>query len=175
MPENSQNNNISAVDAKENSEDGNIILAKCEKEKKEYLEGWQRAKADHINYRKDEAKRFEDMARFVTAGLLQDVLPVLDSFELAFRSSPLSSSGFQQNDERGMLLIRSQLLDLLKKRGLEEIKVNAGNTFDPEMHESIGEIESEHASGSIAEEVQKGYYFMGKVLRPARVRLAKSK
>lgn len=175
MPENTQNNNQPSTNAGENAPIASDALAQCEKEKQEYLAGWQRAKADHINYRKDEARRFEDMARFVTAGLIQDVLPVLDSFDLAFRSFQLPASGFQPNDERGMLLIRSQLLDLLKKRGLEEIKVSAGDTFDPEMHESIGEMESTYSAGSITEEVQKGYYFQNKVLRPVRVRLSKNK
>ena len=56
---------------------------RCEAERKEYLEGWQRAKADFINFKKDEGKRFEDMARFVTASIVEEFLPVLDSFDLA--------------------------------------------------------------------------------------------
>lgn len=169
MSENTQNNNLSSADVEKNPVEANDPLAQCEKEKQEYLAGWQRAKADHINYRKDDAKRFEDMARFVIAGLIQDVLPVLDSFTLAL------SHGLPPEVERGVLLIRSQFCDILKKRGLEEILIRAGEQFDPEKHESIGEMESEYPSGSIAEEVQKGYYFQGKVLRPVRVRLAKNK
>lgn len=149
-------------------------LNKCETERREYLEGWQRAKADFINYKNDEGRRFEDMARFVTTGLIQEVLPVLDSFDLALRSFQLSTPSLQQKDEEhGILLIRSQLVDLLKKRGLEEIKVEVGEEFNPERHESIGEVESGKPAGTIAEVVQRGYFLREKVLRPARVRLAK--
>ena len=140
---------------------------KCGSEKKEYLDGWQRAKADFINYRNDEGKRMEDMARFVTTGLIQDILPVLDSFDLAV------GHGLPSELERGVLLIRSQFEDILKKRGLEQIKVESGDKFDPEKHESIGEVESDKEEGAIAEEVQKGYLLRGRVLRPARVRLSK--
>lgn len=144
-------------------------LAVCEKERKEYLEGWQRAKADHINYRNDEGKRFEDMARFVTAGFVQEVLPVLDSFDLAL------GHGLPLETERGILLIRSQFEDILKKRGLEQISVAVDEEFNPEKHESIGEIESEVLPGKIAEVVQRGYIFRERVLRPARVRISKAR
>ncbi|MFY9461811.1 MAG: nucleotide exchange factor GrpE, partial [Candidatus Sungiibacteriota bacterium] len=144
-------------------------LKKCEAEKKEYLDGWQRSKADFINYKKDEGKRFEDMARFVIAGLVDDILPVLDSFDLAL------SHGLPAETEKGVLLIRSQFEDVLKKRGLLPITVQAGEKFDPQKHESVGEVESEEAAGAVAEVVQKGYVFQGRVLRPARVRIAKEK
>lgn len=141
-------------------------LKQCAEEKKEYLDGWQRAKADFINYKKEEGMRMEDMARFITIGMVRDILPALDSFDLALRNN-------QQNNERGILLVLLQLLDILKKQGLEEIETKAGGSFNPEIHESIGEVESEAAHGTIAEEVQKGYRMQGRVIRPARVRLAK--
>lgn len=144
-------------------------LKKCEAEKKEYLEGWQRAKADYINYRKEEGKRFEDMAHFVTAGLIQEILPVLDSFDLAM------SHGLPPETEKGILLIRSQLLDVLKKRGLDTMDMKIGDDFNPAEHESIGELESGIPPGKIAEEVQKGYLLRERVLRPARVRLSKTR
>lgn len=142
-------------------------LKQCAAEKKEYLDGWQRAKADFINYKKEEGARMEDMGRFIVTGLIQDILPVLDSFGLAF------SHGLPKDVEKGVLLIRSQFMDILRKRGLEEIAVATGDPFNPEMHESIGEVESEATHGTIAEEVQKGYRMSGRVIRPARVRLAK--
>lgn len=139
----------------------------CEKEKREYLEGWQRAKADFINFRNDEAKRFEDMARFVTVELIREFLPVLDSFDLSI------NHGLPSEVERGILLIRSQFEEILKRRGLGQIAVSSGEQFNPEKHESIGEVESEKPEGTIAEVVQRGYIFREKVLRPVRVRIAK--
>ena len=143
-------------------------LKKCNEERKEYLDGWQRAKADHINYKKDEGKRFEDMARFISAGLIQDLLPALDSFDLAL------GHGLAPELEKGVLLIRSQLLDILKKRGLEVMNTE-GQKFNPEFHESVGETESDMGEGMIVEEIQKGYILRGNVIRPARVRIAKQK
>lgn len=148
---------------------------KCESERKEYLEGWQRAKADFINYRNDEGKRFEDMGRFVSASLIQEVLPALDSFDLALHSFQLPVSSSQSNEEHAILLIRAQLLDILRKRGLEEIVVAEGEEFNPEKHESVGEIESKHPAGTVAEVVQKGYTLRVKVIRPARVRITAAK
>lgn len=169
MNDKNENNEISITPEEDDSSRTEKLkekLNRCETEKKDYLDGWQRAKADFINYRKDDGARMEDMARFIVTGLIQDILPVLDSFDLAFRNN-------RQHDERGLMLVYFQLLDVLKKQGLEEITVSIGDVFNPEMHESIGEIESDTAHGTIAEEVQKGYRLSGKTLRPVRVRLAK--
>ena len=143
-------------------------LKSCEAERKEYLEGWQRAKADYINFKKDEGKRFEDMARFVTASIVEEFLPVLDSFDLALQH------GVPKEVEKGIMLIRSQFEDVLRKRGIGEIAVGAGDPFDPAKHESVGETKSEHPPGTIADVVQKGYVFRERVMRPVRVRLAKA-
>jgi molecular chaperone GrpE len=149
-------------------------LKVCEGEKKAYLDGWQRAQADAVNYKKDEGKRLEDLGRFITASLLQDVLPVLDSFDLALHSFQHATSGSQNSQlEQGVLMIRSQLTDVFKKRGVAQIEVTPGEEFNPEKHESIGEVESDKPTGTVAEEVQKGYTLAGRVIRPARVRLAK--
>lgn len=142
-------------------------LKKCGDDRKQYLDGWQRAKADYINYKNDEGKRFEDMARFVVSGFIADILPVLDSFDLAL------SHKIPPEIEKGVLLIRSQFMDILKKRGLEEIEVRAGEAFNPEKHEGIGELGSDYLEGSVAEMVQRGYDFRGKIIRPARVRISK--
>ena len=143
-------------------------LKSCEAERKEYLEGWQREKADYINFKKDEGKRFEDMARFVTASIVEEFLPVLDSFDLALQH------GVPKEVEKGIMLIRSQFEDVLRKRGIGEIAVGAGDPFDPAKHESVGETKSEHPPGTIADVVQKGYVFRERVMRPVRVRLAKA-
>lgn len=146
-------------------------LSQCKTQAQEYLSGWQRTKADFINYKNDEAKRLEDMARFMTKSLVMDVLGVLDSFDLACQQI----EGKQGNEQelKGVLLIRSQLLDVLKKRGVDIISVHAGDTFNPELHEALGEIESNFSEGTIVEEFQKGYTLQGKIIRPSRVRLSK--
>lgn len=164
-------------DEKENSldagsgEEANDPLARCMSERQEYLQGWQRSKADFINYKNEEGRRLEDTARFVIRSFISDILPVLDSFELALQQMGGEQEGSQ--GAKGILLIRSQLLDTLKKRGVEIIGVQRGDPFNPELHEALGETESDLPEGTIAEEFQKGYKLQGKVVRPARVRLAK--
>ncbi len=144
-------------------------IASSEKECKEYLDGWQRAKADLINYKKDEGRRLEDMMQYVGAKFLEDILPVLDSFDMAL-------AGIADKEiVRGVLLIRSQLADVIKRRGVEEIVPRAGDAFNPAEHESIGETESDVPAGMIAEVAQKGYALAGRVIRPARVRLSKDR
>lgn len=143
----------------------------CRKEKEEYLDGWQRAKAELINYKKDEAKRFEEIIKFANEELLHDILPVLDSFDLAF-AHPMSDS---DSFEKGIRMIRFQIEDILRRKGVVPIVVKKGDIFDFLFHESIGEIESDATEGTIAEEIQRGYVMNGKVIRASRVKLSKSR
>ena len=163
-----QTNNEETINAPVGDE-----LSQCKAQAQEYLNGWQRAKADFVNYKNDEARRLEDTARFITRSLMQDLLPLLDSFELALKHFGAEKTAGESEQEKGILLIRSQMMDILKKRGLETIAVKVGDPFNPEKHEALGEMEADLPSGSIAEEIQKGYTLQGRVLRPARVRVAK--
>lgn len=141
-------------------------LKKCEADKKEYLDGWQRAKAELINYKKGEAKRFEEFVRYAAEGIVAEVVQVLDSFDLALQHE------MPKEVERGIVLIRSQLEDILRRRGLEPISA-IGQRFNPALHESIGEVESEKEEGTVVEELQKGYRLNGRLIRPARVKVSK--
>ncbi len=142
-------------------------LALCEKEREEYLKGWQRAKADLINYKKEEIRRFEEIVKFSNSELLKELLSVLDSFDLSLAVLK------EETSAKGMYLIRSQLESILKKRGVEAIKVSKGDKFDPAFHESLAETAEGGESGAIVEEVEKGYLLNGRVIRPARVKVAK--
>ena len=143
---------------------------KCEVEKNEYIEGWKRAKADLINYKRDEEKRFEEVSKFSIQGLLREIIPVLDSFDLAL--SVLDKDG---KAEKGVSMIRAQLEDALRKGGLEKISINKGDAFDPMIHESIREEKSELQEGSVVNVIEQGYILHGRVIRPARVSVSKNK
>jgi len=143
-------------------------LTKCQKERDEYLEGWKRAKADLINYKKDEAKRFEAVVKFANESIIRDLINVLDSFDLA-----LVALEKEAKAEKGIYLIRAQLEDILKQNGLERIIVSVGQPFDPALQEAIATVESDKPSGTVVEEVEKGYLLNGKLIRPARVKVAK--
>ena len=146
----------------------NNELAKCQQEKDEYLDGWKRARADLANYKKDESKRFEAIAKFSQESLVRELINVLDSFDLA-----LISLEFDTKTQKGLYLIRAQLEDILAKNGLERIIVSVGQPFDSSLQEAIASIESDKPSGSVAEEVEKGYLLNGKLIRPARVKVSK--
>lgn len=164
------------TNVRESEEDGEIEpvekikklkndLHACLKLQKEYLDGWQRAKADYINYKKEEEKRFRDFSRFAVEGIIHDSITVLDSFDLALKYD------MPDTVRKGMLLIKSQLEDIFKRYGFEEIR-SLGEKFNPEIHESLGESISDKESGTVVEEIQRGYSLNGKVIRPARVKIA---
>ncbi len=143
-------------------------LSACEAERKSYLDGWQRAKADLINYRNDDAKRSHESIEYMRREIFSGLIPILDSFHLALRS------GIPKAAEQGVVLIHSQLEDALKRLGLKEIPVQVGDPFNPEIHESMGEARSRFPNGSVAEVLQKGFIIGSYVLRPARVKIAGS-
>jgi molecular chaperone GrpE len=146
-------------------------LDECRKQKEEYLAGWQRARADFLNYKKEEAEHVSDLLKYSTENFISGLLPVLDSFEMAQKTLPAAAKA--DGNIQGMMQIKIQLLDFLKKQDLEEIK-SVGEKFDPNIHEIAAEIEAEgEESGAIIEELQKGYTFQGRVIRPARVKVAK--
>lgn len=144
-------------------------LDKISRERDEYLDGWRRSKADLINYKKDELKRLEEMAKYGNEELVRDLISVLDSFELA--TSTLEKSG--SKIEKGVYMIKAQLEDILRRRGLSKIKVALNDKFDPNYHEAVGTLEGDGESGNIAEEVEAGYLLYNKVLRPVRVKIFK--
>ncbi|MDO8556922.1 MAG: nucleotide exchange factor GrpE [Candidatus Jorgensenbacteria bacterium] len=142
--------------------------AKCERERDEYLDGWKRAKADLANYKKDEAQRFVEFTKLSHASFIEDLTSVLDSFNLALKSVPEQDAGY-----RGLLIIKSQLEDILKRSGLEPIAASPGEKFNPMFHEAVSEVVSPHPEGAIVEEIRKGYLLHGKTLRPTRVVISK--
>lgn len=143
-------------------------LTKCQKDRDEYLDGWKRAKAELLNYKKEEAQRFETFLKFANEDLIKNLIRVLDGFDLGLAA--LEKEGAAQ---KGIYLIFSQLKDVLKSYGLEEMPSAAGENFDPAKQEAIAEVESNQSSGIIIEEVEKGYLLNGRVIRPSRVKVAK--
>ena len=139
-------------------------LNKCQIDRDEYLNGWKRAKADLINYQKDDAKRFEEVIRFGYKSIIKDLLALMDSLELA---------AAMPNPDKGLMAIRGQLWELLKKYGVEKIAVKTGDMFNPAHHEAMAEIESDKLEGSVVQELSSGYLLHGQVLRAAKVNVAK--
>jgi molecular chaperone GrpE len=142
---------------------------RLKKERDEYLDGWKRAKADLINYKRDELKRLEQVVHFASEDMMRDVITVLDSFDLA-----LASMEEGNPSKKGIYLIKSKLEDILKKKGLEKIEVEEGDKFDPEFHEAVDVVEEKSKEqDTVAEELEIGYTLHGKVIRAAKVKVYK--
>ncbi len=148
-------------------------LEECEKKKQEFFLGWQREKADFINYKKKEGERIIELAEAIKKDMLLKILPTLDSFNLAEKNIPTKEK--DDKNLKGLLLIKKQLEEFLKNQGVEEIPCD--KKFDPRLHEAIGEIvdKDKEKEGMIAEELEKGYRFNGIVIRPAKVKVYKLK
>lgn len=166
MAENKQNSSSQPIPEPEQAPDDK--LAACEKQRDEYLAGWQRARADFLNYKRDEAARFEQMLKFANEDLLEELIGVLDSFDLGLQA--LEKTG---PVEKGVYMIRAKLDDVVKQRGLEKLPVKIGEKFNPSISEAIAETESEQPAGTILEIIEHGYKLHDKVLRPARVKISK--
>jgi len=148
----------------------------CEQERAEYLGGWQRAKADLINYKKEQEAKISEIFKFANEGLIYEILPILDSFELAIKFEDAAmlaegKAGEPRQGREGTKQLYNQLKGILKNQGLEEIQA-LGEKFDPNFHETVGEVEGGEA-GIIAEEIQKGYKFNNKIIRASKVKINK--
>ncbi len=145
-------------------------LKECQKQKEEYLAGWQRSRADFLNYKKEEMQKIGQLLKYANEELILKILPVLDNFEKAEKEIP---QGKKNQYLEGLLQIKTQFEDFLKSQGVEVIK-SLNEKFDPNFHEVVEEIEvKDKESGIIIEEVKKGYILNGKVIRPAKIKINK--
>jgi molecular chaperone GrpE len=166
------NANAAEIAANDNAATETAAAPELEKllaEKTDLRNALVRLQADFENYRKRiERERHQERHRGAE-GLVEHLLPVLDAFDRAISAHPDAA-----HDEyrTGFQLIRKQLFDALTKQGLQKIETD-GKRFDPHMHHAIERREtSDEPDGAILEELQAGYTFHGKVLRPAMVRVA---
>lgn len=171
MPKNDSGENQSSPAPNGDGSDSNQKLDEdiknLEQKAEEYLDGWKRAKADFINYKKEQEQTMSEFVKFANSSLILQILPVLDNFNLAIKHLP---EGFKENEWiKGIFHIKTQLEDILKNQGIEEIK-SEGEKFNPEIHEIVG---GESEGDMIVEEIQKGYRLHGKVIRAARVKVEK--
>ena len=144
-------------------------LKQARADKQEYLTGWQRTKADYVNLQKDEASKLKDVRNFVKMGLVEDLLPALDSFDMAFANKEAWEK-VDANWRSGVEYIQKQFIQSLENYGVSKIS-NIGVPFDPSIHESIESIPTDDQSKdhTIALITQSGYKMGDKIIRPARV------
>ena len=143
-------------------------LKKLKEEKQEYLDGWQRARAEMTNLKKQHA---EERAMFTSLGkqsLLEELLPVLDNFDAAF-SNKESWEQVPETWRVGVEYIQKQFIETLENNGVMRFGA-VGDTFDAKAYEPVEVIEGEKKD-TVIEVLQSGYKIKDKVVRPARVKI----
>jgi len=137
----------------------------------EYLDGWQRARAEFANYRRRQELGREELHKLANATLVRRVLPTLDDFERAFSTLPPGLMGLTWID--GVALIHRKLEAALEAEGLTVIGVEPGQFFDPLVHEAVTrESHDTFDEGQVIAEVQRGYKLGELLLRPSLVRVS---
>lgn len=147
-------------------------LEKTKEEKERYRENYMRVAAEFDNYKKRMQEEWKKMVDYANERLIFELLPVLDNFRRALDA--LQKSKDFDSLKRGVEMIFRDLLKVLEKEGLKTFD-SKGKPFDPRIHEAISTIETDDVlPGTIVEEHEKGYYLKDKLLRPAKVVVAKS-
>lgn len=145
-------------------------LKTCSRERTEYLSGWQRAKADYVNLQKESEAWHGKGAELALARTVSDIIPVLDSFEMAMADKE-TWEATPENWRKGVEHIYNQLKAVLSNHGLKEICPKEGDGVEFQHHTVAEAVSTDKKEddGKISAVLQKGYSLNGKVLRPARV------
>lgn len=124
--------------------------------------------ADFENFRKRMSKERVDLIKFASEEIFKQIIPVLDDFERAFKS--MNENTDINTIRQGEELIYNKFKNILTQNGLSEMKAT-GKDFDPEIHDAVTNVPapSEDMKGKVIEEVEKGYWLSGKVIRHAKV------
>ncbi|AJG39932.1 molecular chaperone GrpE [Thermotoga sp. RQ7] len=145
------------------------LSQECEELKEKYreLEEYaKRLKAEYENYREEVAREKRELIKNANEYLISRLIPILDDFERA-----LNQKDHEESFYKGVKLIYKKLLNTLEKEGLSKIQV--GETFDPFEHEAVERVETDDVEEyTVLEVLESGYKFHGKVLKPAKVKVA---
>lgn len=146
-------------------------LRETEEKNKENMEGWQRARADYANLQKTHAEQIQNLRSYVVSDVVEDLLPVLDSFSMAMSNKEVWEK-VDQNWRMGIEYILKQFQTTLEKYGVTEIETKEGDSFDPNIHQALETVETEDESlnEKIAVVMQKGYKMKDTVIRPVKVK-----
>jgi len=147
-------------------------LKKITEEKQEYLAGWQRAKADLVNARKEFGEQKTELFKYANSDLILQIIPVLDSFEMALKNVDETDEKLKVWSE-GVQHIYSQLLSILENNGVKQINP-LNEEFNHDYHNSVESIkvDEQDSKNIIVEVVQKGYELNGKIIREAKVKVS---
>ena len=143
-------------------------VGKLQAEKKQLMDQLLRKQAELENFRKRTEREKEEFLQYTLFDTVKSLLPILDGFELALRSE-----GIGDDYRKGVELIYQQLRGVLQKLGLKTVETE-GRQFNPRLHEAVAAAETDQCpEHQIVEELQRGYFFKERLLRPAMVTVSK--
>lgn len=144
-------------------------LKVAKKEKEEYLTGWQKERADFVNYKKQEEERHANFSEAMRERILTRFLTVMDSFNMAFANKEAWEQ-VSKNWRAGIEYIYSQMNNIFEEYGVKPIG-EVGEPFDPNIHQSleVEETDKKELDHTVSAVIQKGYKLGERVMRPARV------
>jgi molecular chaperone GrpE len=146
-------------------------LAAVTRERDDYLDHLRRLKAEWDNYRKRVQRDNEELRLRAAETVVESLLPVMDNFSRALEAGDKHEEGQLL---AGLNLVADQLRGTLVGHGLEEIEVDPGTMFDPEYHEAIvAQPSDDYDEGTVTQVLERGYLLHGKLLRPAKVIVAR--
>ncbi len=158
------------LDLVDQLEDLKISLEEMEAKTEEYLDGWQRSRAEFANYKKRILREQAQIHQAARGEVIKLYLDIADDLERALEKKPAGGEG--DIWATGIEIIFQKLISRFEAEGIRPMDA-LGQEFDPNIHEAIMKEESEeHESGQIIEVMQEGYWIGDKVLRPAQVRVA---
>jgi molecular chaperone GrpE len=146
-------------------------LTQIESERDEHLDTLRRVQAEFENYRKRVIKEQTALVDRATSGLVEQLLPVLDSFELALKNLDSAGSDDIESVRKGVELVYAELLGVLEKAGLSRIEAE-GKPFDPNVHEAVMQEDGD-GEPVVTDVLRTGYTLKGRVLRPAMVKVTR--
>ncbi len=146
------------------------LLEETEAKAEEYLDGWQRSRAEFANYKKRILRENTEIHQIARGEVIRLYLDIVDDLERALQEKP--ENGDEETWAEGIEIIFHKLRAKLESEGVRPMNA-LGNEFDPKIHEALMKEESEEfESDQIIEVIQEGYWIGDKVLRPAIVRVA---
>ncbi len=164
---------VKSAEKKDTGKESPDARGKAEKEAAENYDKFIRISAEFENYKKRSAKDRADFARYGNEQLIKDILPIMDSMEMALEHS--SNSGDFDAFVEGLKLIHEKFYITLGKNGVEKIET-ADKDFDPNFHEAVLQVDTDEydADNKIAEVFETGYLLNGRLLRPAKVSILRN-
>lgn len=146
-------------------------MSELQKQRDDLYDRLLRTSAEFDNYRKRIDRERQQASESAAAGLISDLLPLIDDFERALKTDAgTGAEGYRQ----GVELIHKQLIEMLRRRGVRPIEA-LGADFDPHFHQAVSYEPAEgRRDGEVIEEFRRGYMLGDRLLRPAMVKVAKA-